>query len=76
MMSTLIILSSYTQKKSMSFLFEQHRATLCNQRLSDRPQLDRIDLECDHRVSAPIIMTDTHSEINDVLVMNIIFTAS
>lgn len=40
-----------------------------------KPHLDRIDFECDCGVSALIIMTDTHSEINDVLVMNIISTA-
>ncbi len=35
----------------------------------------RIDFERDRGVTALIIMTDTYSEINDVLVMNIIFTA-
>lgn len=35
----------------------------------------RTDFERDRGVTALIIMTDTHSEINDVLVMNIIFTA-
>lgn len=34
------------------------------------------DSEHDHGITTPIIMTDTHSEINDVLVMNMIFTAS
>lgn len=57
------------------FLFKLHRATLSNQSLSECPQPDRIVFERDHRVSAPIIMTETHSEINDVLVMSIIFTA-
>lgn len=42
--------------------------------LSESPHFDRIDFEHEQGVSAPIIMTDAHSEINDVLVMDIIFT--
>lgn len=33
------------------------------------------DFELDHGVTALIILTDTNSAVNDILVINIIFTA-